>query len=76
MNEDLFQYIWKMKLFATSELKTADGESIEIIKSGIQNPHSGPDFFNAQLKIGNQLWAGNVEIHVISSVARPPWRYE
>src|SRR5690606_30514293 len=26
-----------------------------------------PDFFNAQLRIGNQLWAGNVEIHIKSS---------
>ena len=29
--------------------------------------NSGPDFFNAQLKINGQLWAGNVEIHIKSS---------
>ena len=28
---------------------------------------TGPDFFNAQLSIGTQMWAGNVEIHVKSS---------
>jgi hypothetical protein len=28
---------------------------------------AGPDFFNAQLNIGNQKWAGNVEIHLKSS---------
>jgi hypothetical protein len=27
----------------------------------------GPDFFNAHIKIGNQKWAGNVEIHLKSS---------
>jgi hypothetical protein len=26
---------------------------------------SGPDFFNAQIIIGNQKWAGNVEIREI-----------
>ena len=31
------------------------------------NVNSGPDFFNAQLSIGTQMWAGNVEIHVKSS---------
>lgn len=29
--------------------------------------NSGPDFFNAQLKINGQLWAGNIEIHIKSS---------
>lgn len=67
MNEDLFQYIWKMKLFATSELKTSDGETVEIIKTGLQNTHSGPDFFNARIKIGETDWAGNVELHLKSS---------
>jgi hypothetical protein len=28
---------------------------------------SGPDFFNAQVQIDGQLWAGNVEIHIKSS---------
>jgi hypothetical protein len=28
---------------------------------------AGPDFFNAQIIIGNQKWAGNIEIHLKSS---------
>jgi len=67
MLEDLFQYVWKMKLFDTNNLKTSDGEIVEILQVGTQNYHSGPDFFNAKIKIGNTLWAGNVELHVKSS---------
>lgn len=42
-------------------------ETIAILKLGEHNHNSGPDFFNAQLSIDGQLWAGNVEIHVKSS---------
>ncbi|HET6990128.1 MAG TPA: DUF2851 family protein, partial [Bacteroidia bacterium] len=44
-----------------------DGKQIEIIHPGEHNFHSGPDFFNAQLKIGKLLWTGNVEIHIRTS---------
>lgn len=66
-NEDFLHYIWKFKRFNTQELTTTDGEAIQILKTGIHNQDAGPDFFNAQLKIGNTLWAGNVEIHIKSS---------
>jgi len=66
-NEDFLHYIWSNKLFTTSELKTLQNEKITIIKSGQHNTDAGPDFFNAQLKIGETLWAGNVEIHLRSS---------
>jgi hypothetical protein len=67
MQEDLFQYIWKMKLFNTNNLISTDGEIITILQVGSQNHSSGPDFFNAKIKIGNTLWAGNVELHINSS---------
>src|SRR5699024_7932152 len=48
--------------------KTTNGEELEFHHLGIHNQtQSGPDFFNAKIKIGNQLWAGNVEIHKKSS---------
>ena len=65
--EDFLHYIWKFKRFKTQHLVTTNGETIQIIKVGIHNQDSGPDFFNAQLKIGNTTWAGNVEIHLKSS---------
>lgn len=67
MSEEFLQYIWKYALFDRSVLKTADGKSIEIVHSGLYNSDAGPDFFNAQLRIGDTLWAGNVEVHIKSS---------
>ena len=67
MREDFLHYIWKYKKFNFNNLQTIDNESIEIIEIGQHNQNSGPDFFNAQLRISNQLWAGNVEIHLKSS---------
>ncbi len=67
MKEDFLHYIWKHKLLASKQLKTTQKESIQLINSGQHNHNTGPDFFNAQLKIEDQLWAGNVEIHVKSS---------
>lgn len=65
--EDFLHYIWKFKRFKTQHLVTTNGETIQIVKVGVHNQDSGPDFFNAQLKIGNTTWAGNVEIHLKSS---------
>ncbi|MEL0456910.1 DUF2851 family protein [Flavobacteriaceae bacterium SZ-1-7] len=67
MREDFLHYIWKHKKFSTESLQTTASESISITSLGQHNLDSGPDFFNAQMKIGEQLWAGNVEIHVKSS---------
>ncbi len=67
MQEDFLHYIWKHKKFDSLKLKTFNGELISIVSVGQHNLNSGPDFFNGQLKIENQLWAGNVEIHIKSS---------
>lgn len=67
MQEDFLHYIWKHKAFDTKDLKTVQGETVSIKKLGEHNHNSGPDFFNARLSIDNQVWAGNVEIHIKSS---------
>lgn len=64
--EQFLHYIWKLRLFAQSNLSTTDNQKIEIIDPGIHNKDAGPDFFNAKIKIGNKVWAGNVEIHLKS----------
>lgn len=67
MQEDFLHYVWKHKKFATLSLQTTSGDRITLVNVGQHNHNSGPDFFNAQLGIADQVWAGNVEIHIKSS---------
>jgi len=64
MKEDFLHYIWKNGYFNQQHLFTTEGESIDIQYVGMHNMDAGPDFFNARIKIGDFLWAGNVEIHL------------
>ena len=61
--EQLLHYCWKHKLFPVNGLLTTDGQALEVLDPGLHNSNAGPDFFNAKVKIGGQLWVGNVEIH-------------
>ena len=67
MKEDFLHYLWKFKKFDTLNLKTSNKEEVTITHVGQYLELAGPDFFNAQITIGNQKWAGNVEIHLKSS---------
>ncbi len=63
--EQLLHYAWKYRLYQ-SNLKTSDGLQVEVIDVGLPNANAGPDFFNAKVKIGEEIWAGNIEIHSYS----------
>jgi hypothetical protein len=67
MKEDFLHYLWKLKKFDTLNLKSTNLEEITINNVGHYLELAGPDFFNAQITIGDQKWAGNVEIHLKSS---------
>lgn len=67
MKEDFLHYLWKFGKFDASNLKTSNKQSLVIQHPGQYLQLAGPDFFNAQLIIENQKWAGNVEIHLRSS---------
>lgn len=67
MQESLLHHVWKYQKFSKPSLLSTEGIPITIKSTGAHNVNSGPDFFNAQIIIGDQLWAGNVEIHVKSS---------
>lgn len=67
MKEDFLHYVWQYKKFPFFNLTTVSGEALTVVNTGQYLQLAGPDFFNAQLVIGTQKWAGNVEIHVKSS---------
>ena len=67
MREDFLYHIWKFQKFNSEDLRTSEKDQLKIVNPGFQNELSGPDFFNAKIQIGEQLWAGNVEMHIKSS---------
>lgn len=67
MQEEFLWHIWKFRLFDSRNLQTTGGEVLQIIKTGEHNRDAGPDFFNARIKIGKTVWAGNVEMHLRAS---------
>ena len=66
MKEDFLYYLWENRLL-TGTLTTSQGELVEVVNPGYRNNDSGPDFLEARVKVGGQLWAGHVEIHVKTS---------
>jgi hypothetical protein len=69
MTEKLLQYIWKHQYFNKNDLVTDGGttEQLQILSPGTYNTDQGPDFREARVKIGDRIWAGNVELHVMAS---------
>ncbi|MBO6606029.1 DUF2851 family protein [Psychroserpens sp.] len=67
MIENFLHYVWLYKKIDILHLQTTQLEPLEVISVGFPNPNSGPDFFNGQLRIGEHIWIGNIEIHIKSS---------
>lgn len=68
MTEEFLQFVWKYRLFKDENLYSTNGDKIEILDIGKHNQNAGPDFFDARIKINDVLWAGNIEIHLKSSL--------
>ena len=67
MKENFLHFLWQFRRFDRTDLQTTQGQPISIMQVGQLNTHSGPDFFNSRLSIGDTEWAGNVEMHVQAS---------
>lgn len=67
MQERLLQYIWQHQYLQSTGLTTVQGQTLEVLDSGTWNQEQGPDFLYARVRIGDTLWAGQVEIHVRAS---------
>ncbi len=60
------QVMWLEQCYF-SQLKTADGQEIEVVSPGIWNGEAGPDFVKAHLRIGGRDHLGDIEIHLADS---------
>ncbi len=67
IKEEVLHYLWKTKRLPFHQFILTDGRKIEILNVGKHNFESGPDFFNAQIKIDGLIWSGNIEIHMKAS---------
>ena len=67
MREDFLHFVWKNQKFQKAHLGTTSKEFVEVMDAGQHNFSSGPDFFNARVRVSGQEWAGNVEVHLKSS---------
>lgn len=67
MREEFLHYLWQHQKWKAMKLHTTEGIDLCVISPGRINTDAGPDFFNAKLKVDQQLWAGNIEIHIRSS---------
>lgn len=67
MTEAFLHYIWQFQYFDKTDLVTTSGESVSVFSTGHRNPHSGPDFFQARIRLDQIEWIGSVEIHIFSS---------
>jgi hypothetical protein len=67
MQESFIHYLWRTRRFDSANLKTTKGETLDILDFGEYNTNAGPDFLNATIRLGDMIWAGNIEIHLKSS---------
>ena len=66
MKEMFLYYLWENRLLKGA-LQTLSGQPVEVVCPGYRNTDSGPDYLEAKIRLGGQLWAGHVEIHVRTS---------
>lgn len=67
MTEDFLYFLWQFRYFRHLDLRTEEGQPLTIRHPGHRNRHSGPDFINARLLIGDVEWVGTVEAHLRTS---------
>lgn len=64
--EMVYHYLWKHRLLERV-LTGTRGERVEVVNPGFHNLDAGPDFLGARVKVDDEEWVGNVEIHVKAS---------
>ena len=67
MKEAFLHFLWRTRRFASTDLRTTTGTEVVIENPGWHNVLGGPDFKESRIRIDGVLWAGHVEMHVLSS---------
>ena len=67
VNEAFLYFLWQFQYYDHADLRTTEGELVQVIHPGFRNPNAGPDFLNARLLINDVEWVGTVEAHTIAS---------
>jgi Protein of unknown function (DUF2851) len=67
MKEDFLHYIWQHQYFDKTQLASTAQEPLQVLRCGIHNTNAGPDFLQAQVRVGAVVWNGSVEIHLKTS---------
>ncbi len=66
--ERLLQQIWLRGEFDARGLRLRDGRALRIVRRGRWNRLAGPDFFDAEFRVGEgsaaETWRGDVEVHL------------
>ena len=63
--EQFLYHIWDAQHLGEN-LHTVSGKPLQIMFQGMWNTDSGPDFKNAIIKIGNDVFRGDIEVHLRS----------
>lgn len=64
--ETFVQDLWAARRYRSGSLRTTRGDPVVVLDPGQPNTGHGPDFLMARLRIGEVVWAGDVEVHVAS----------
>ncbi|MFH1230323.1 MAG: DUF2851 family protein [Planctomycetota bacterium] len=67
ITEKFIHYLWAEQPLKNLNYCTTDNKEIKIVFQGLWNSNPGPDFTDAVIYIDNQLYKGDIEIHLYSS---------
>lgn len=65
-SESVLQYAWAQRRFRAEGLTTRTGEAVQIVQTGRRNSDQGPDFLQAEIRVGELTLFGNIELHLQS----------
>ena len=64
ISEDVLSRIWQEQLFLSESLTTPEGRAVRVIRRGRKNWDNGPDFKGALIRIDNEVYEGDIELHL------------